>query len=68
MVKGLGKRLWLRCDVCAHDLMVEPEAFAASHGLDMLTPLFSISRALRCTQCGERKSWCRLEPHGGVRN
>jgi hypothetical protein len=43
--------------------MVEPEAFAASHGLVMLTPLLSISQALRCTRCGERKAWCRLEPH-----
>jgi hypothetical protein len=63
MVKGLGKRLWLRCDICGHTVMAELEAFAASHGLVMLTPLLSISRALRCTQCGERKAWCRPDPH-----
>lgn len=63
MVKGIGRCLWLRCDICAHAVMVEPDAFAASHGLDMLTPLLTISQALRCTRCGERKAWCWPEPH-----
>jgi len=65
MVKGLGKRLWLRCDICAYIVMMEPEAPAASNGVDMLTPLLSVSQALRCTRCGERKAWCSLEPHTG---
>jgi hypothetical protein len=63
MVKGIGKRLWLHCDICAHAVVAEPDAFAASHGLDMLTPLLTISRALRCTRCGERKAWCWPEAH-----
>jgi hypothetical protein len=62
-VKGIGRRLWLRCDIRAHAVMVEPDAFAVSHGLDVLTPLLAISQALRCTRCGERKAWCWPEPH-----
>ena len=57
MVKGLGKRLWLRCDICAHTVMVEPEAFAASHGLVMLTPLLSMDQRLRFT---ERRGLARI--------
>jgi hypothetical protein len=36
MVKGLGMRLWLRCDICGHGVTVEPATFAASHRPDML--------------------------------
>lgn len=64
MVEGLGKRLWLSCDQCQRSAMVDVRAFAEQHGLDMRTPLLSISRALRCSRCGERRSWCRLQPHG----
>jgi hypothetical protein len=28
------------------------------------TPLLTLSRALRCTRCGERRGQARLEPHG----
>ena len=64
MVEGLGKRLWLSCDQCQHSAMVDVRAFADQHQLDMRTPLLTISRALECSRCGERRSWCRLEPHG----
>jgi DNA-directed RNA polymerase subunit RPC12/RpoP len=64
MVESLGKRLWLSCDWCQHYVMVEVRPFAERHRLDMLAPLLTISRALKCTRCGERKGSCRLEPHG----
>ena len=64
MVEGLGKRLWLGCDGCQHSVMVAPRALADRHGLHMQTPLLTLSRALRCTRCGERKGQARLEPHG----
>jgi hypothetical protein len=64
MVEGLGKRLWLSCDQCQHNVMTDVRAFADRHGLDMRTPLLAISRALKCSKCGEMRSWCRLEPHG----
>ena len=46
--------------------------FAERHGLDMLTPMLTISRRLRCTACGERKAGCRPAPpnshvQGGAR-
>ena len=34
------------------------------YGLDMRTPLLTISCALRCTRCGDRKGHAMLEPHG----
>src|SRR5262245_9441476 len=55
----LGKRAWLHCDVCRHSVMIEPDEFARLH----LTPLLTISNAMRCTICGERKGCCWLEPH-----
>jgi DNA-directed RNA polymerase subunit RPC12/RpoP len=64
MVEGLGKRLWLGCDHCQHTVMIAPRELADRHGLDMQTPLLTLSRALRCTRCGERKGQARLEPHG----
>src|SRR5436853_6244156 len=53
MVEGLGKRLWLGCDGCQHTVMIAPRELADRHGLDMHTPLQTLSRALRCTRCGE---------------
>ena len=64
MVAGLGKRLWLGCDGCQHTVMIAPRELANRHGLDMQTPLLTLSRALRCSRCGERKGQARLEPHG----
>ena len=63
MVEGMGKRLWLSCDQCQHWVMIEVRGFAEQHGLDMRTPLLMISGALKCSH-GERRSWCRPEPHG----
>src|SRR4249920_1911707 len=50
MLERLGKDAWLRCDECAHTVMVKPQEFAERHGLDMLTPLLTISRRMRCTR------------------
>jgi hypothetical protein len=63
MVEGLGKRLWLSCDQCEHWVMIEVRDFAEQHGLDMLTPLLTISRALKCSHCGERRE---LVPAGAA--
>ena len=60
---ALGKEAWLRCDGCAHTVMVKPRDFAERHGLDMLTPLLTISRRMRCSRCGARKGGCRPAPH-----
>jgi hypothetical protein len=37
----------MRCDECAHTLMVKPREFAETHGIEMLTPLLTISRRMR---------------------
>ena len=63
MLECLGKDAWLRCDECAHTVMVKPRDFAERHGLDMLTPLLAISRRMRCSRCGARKGGCRPAPH-----
>jgi DNA-directed RNA polymerase subunit RPC12/RpoP len=63
MLKRLGKDAWLRCDGCAHTVMVKPRDFAEHHRLDMLTLLLTISRRMRCTRCGARKGGCRPAPH-----
>jgi len=63
MLERLGKDAWLRCDECAHTIMVKPRDLADRHGLDMLTPLLTISRRMRCTRCGARKGGCRPAPH-----
>ena len=63
MLERLGKDAWLCCDECAHTAMVKPREFAERHGLDMLTPLLTVSRRMRCTRCGARKGGCRPAPH-----
>ena len=63
MLERLGKDAWLRCDACAHTAMVKPRDFAQRHRLDMLTPLLTISRAMRCTRCGARRGCCWPKPH-----
>jgi hypothetical protein len=50
-VARLGQRIWIRCNGCGHEQIVEPLAFAAFHGLDEGTPLLSISERLVCTAC-----------------
>jgi hypothetical protein len=64
MVEGLGIRVLLGCDWCQHHIVVAPRELADRHNLDMRTPLLTVSRALGCTQCGERKGHARLKPHG----
>src|SRR5215213_2829309 len=65
MLERLGKDAWLRCDACIElrHVMVKPRDFAERHRLDMLTPLLTISRRMRCTRCGARKGGCRPAPH-----
>ena len=63
MLAKLGKRAWLHCDGCRHSIMIEPHELAQRHRLDMLTPLLTISKAMRCTRCGARKGCCWPEPH-----
>jgi hypothetical protein len=63
MLVRLGKRAWLHCDGCRHSVMFEPHEFAQRHRLAMLTPLLTISKAMRCTRCGARKGCCWPEPH-----
>jgi hypothetical protein len=43
MLERLGKDARLRCDGCAHTVRVKPRELADRHGLEMLTPLFTIS-------------------------
>ena len=33
-------------------------------GIDLDTPLLRVSLKLKCTKCGQRKSYCRPEPYG----
>jgi hypothetical protein len=57
MLERLGKRASLHCDGCRH-IMIEPCELAQRHRFDMLTPLLTISKAMRCTRCGARKGCC----------
>jgi hypothetical protein len=43
MLERLGKDAWLRCDGCAHTVMVRPRELADRHGLDMLTATHHLS-------------------------
>jgi hypothetical protein len=63
MLGRLGKRAWLHCDQCRHSVMVEPTELAQRDRRDMLTPLLTISKSMRCTRCGARKGCCWPEPH-----
>ena len=63
MLVKLGKRAWLHCDGCRHSIMIEPDELARRHRLEMLTPLLTISKAMRCSRCGARKGNCWPEPH-----
>jgi hypothetical protein len=44
MLARLGKDAWLRCDECAHIVMVKPRELAERHRPDMLTLLLTIRR------------------------
>ena len=52
MLVRLGKRAWLHCDDCRHSIMIEPHELAQRHGLDMQTPLLTISKAMRSRAVG----------------
>lgn len=41
MLVTIRRELSLTCDGCQHWRKVAPQAFAAQHGLDMLTPLLT---------------------------
>jgi hypothetical protein len=55
----------LRCDQCAHRTVEEPRLFAARHNLDLLTPMLTVSKRLKCTKCGKRKGRATPEPSNG---
>lgn len=63
-MRNSAMQRWLGCDWCQHHVMIAPRELADRHGLDMQTPLLMLSRALRCTRCGERKGHACIEPHG----
>lgn len=63
-MRDTGQRLWLRCTPCSHERLVEPVEFATEVGLDMRVPLLTVSWALRCSRCGERKAHANPEPYG----
>jgi hypothetical protein len=58
-------RLMLRCDACHHATVEDPRLFAARHGLDLLTPMLTLSRKLRCTMCDARRGRAMPEPSDG---
>jgi hypothetical protein len=58
MLVELGKRAWLHCDDCRHSVMIR----AARARPTALTPLLTISKAMRCTRCGARRGCCWPEP------
>ena len=62
-IASLDQRIWLRCNACGHEQIVEPLAFAAFHDLEQSTPLLSIAERLVCTACGEHKAHCWPEPY-----
>jgi hypothetical protein len=65
MLVNLNMNLMLRCDHCAHGTVEDPRLFAARHNLDVLTPMLTVSRKLRCTRCGEQKGRATPEPSSG---
>lgn len=65
MLANLNMRLMLRCDACAHTTIEDPRLFAARHNLDLLTPMLTVSKRLRCTKCSARKGRATPEPSDG---
>jgi hypothetical protein len=55
----------LRRDACHHGVSENPSLFAARHNLDLLTPMLTVSKVLRCTRCGARKGRAMPEPSSG---
>jgi hypothetical protein len=66
MLVKLGMGLHLRCDACHHSVSEDPRLFAARHNLELLTPMLTISKVLRCTRCGARKGRAMPEPSTGA--
>ena len=65
MLVNLNMRLMLRCDACAHTTVEDPRLFAARHDLDLLTPMLTVSKKLRCTKCLKRQGRATPEPSNG---
>jgi hypothetical protein len=61
MLVKLGMGLHLRCDACHHSVNL----FAARNNLHLLTPMLTVSKALRCMHCGARKGRAVPEPSSG---
>ena len=62
MVERLGKQVWLKCGWCQRSVYADVREFATQHELNMLTPLLTVSRRLRCTRCGYRRAHAMPEP------
>jgi hypothetical protein len=65
MLVNLDMRLMLRCDQCSHSIIEDPRLFAARHNLDLLTPMLTLSKRLKCMKCGECKGWATPQPSTG---
>jgi hypothetical protein len=63
-VNAMGQNLWIRCDHCCHDLVINAVVFSERSGVDLDSPLLGVSLKLKCSKCGQRKSYCRPEPYG----
>lgn len=63
---SLGQRMWLRCNVCGHEQIVEPLAFAAFHDLSEHTALLNIAERLKCTACGAHQAHAWPEPYNSL--
>jgi DNA-directed RNA polymerase subunit RPC12/RpoP len=62
MLVKLGMELMLRCDHCQHRTVEDPRLFAARYELDIRTPMLTISKALRCSHCGQKRGRAMPEP------
>jgi hypothetical protein len=65
MLVNLNMLLMLRCDTCQHATVEDPRLFAARHHLDLLTPMLTLSRKLRCTRCNGQWGRAMPEPSDG---
>lgn len=61
-VHASGQRIWIHC-ACGRQTVEEPLAYAQIHDISPDTPLLSIARRLRCSQCGERRVQVWPEPY-----
>lgn len=63
-VNPLCQNLWLRCNHCDHEVVIDAVVFSERSNASFDTPLLLIGQRLRCSKCGEQKSHCWPEPYG----